>query len=203
MTVLFSPRFRLDRTRICVTVEARGDLASWRQWCSSVSLGGAGMIAVSAETQVDDYLSAAREGVGRGLVAAVEPVDSDARADVIHMSQADHVGLWPTRLVGCEVSSLDQAYEGLRAGCAYLVADWRVPGLVTQVKGLALRHPELVWFVSGCATMEDLKDATSQGARRVWDPGEQNLGEWSAYLRQIWRTDPTMNMFRAGRILQR
>jgi len=158
---------------------------------------GAGLIMISGtpdDGRLDDWASAGRQVAGTALVGVAEPVDPAVPADVIHLTAAWHRPTWPGRLTGCEVSSEAGVDAAVQAGCAYVVADCRVPGLVGQVAESARRHPGLVWFVSGCASLAQLKEAVGAGARRVWmKPAlEASVGEWSGYLRQVWQIDPDM-----------
>ena len=191
MTVLVSPKNRLERTRIAIATQARRDVKAWKKWCASVIEDGAGMIVVSNPgfdlQQMNEILSAAREVSPRGLVAAKEPVDATVRADVIHLDSVEHVKKWSGRLVGCAVSSVKAAEAAYKAGCAYLVADMRIESLVAEMAGLARTHPDLVWFVSGCTTLADLEKATSLGARRVWMEAELDVAVrvWANHCRHV------------------
>lgn len=190
MAVLYTPQTRLERTRVVIATQARRDLQPWKQWCASVSSDGAGMIVVSNpgfdSALLAEVLASAREVVGRGLVAAVEPIEAEVRADVVHVSTPDHASMWKQRLAGCQVSSIDQAREAIGAGCAYLVADLSVEGLVAQMADLAVTHSDLIWFVSGCSSISDLDMARNLGARRVWMEAEMDVAVrmWANHLRK-------------------
>jgi len=203
MSVLSSPRRRLSRTRVCVRAGAAAvtDEAVWKSWCSSMVYGGVGLIMVDGNgDDVDLRLSAARQVIGSKLAGVMEPVDPQARADVIHLDSVDHVDAWPGRLVGLTVETIDEAYEAYESGCAYLVTEARLPLLTGHMVDMARAHPDMVWFLAGCEDRAGLRQAIGQGARRVWiDNGDRALiAQCSADLRRAWSADPDMSALRRG-----
>ena len=195
VTVLFSPAARLERTRLCVVAPTPAPV-DWPGWCAAMAGRGVGMILVGAAghvAELDERLGAARQVVGNVLVAVAEPVDPAVRADAVHLTDLGHGAAWSGRLVGCQVWSTRQAEAALVAGCAYLVADWRVPGLVPKMAELQRERPGMVWFTTGCRDAAELAEAASQGAIRAWMRVDQSVAaECSALLRQVWRSDPAM-----------
>ena len=193
MSVMFSPLSRLDSAKVALVVTPDQDLGSWRSWCQSAVGDGVGAIVVPG-TAADEALSVARSVFGDGVVGVAEPVGDGVRADLIHLQAPSNASRWPNRLVGCQVCDIDQARAGLLAGCAYLVVDVQNRGLICELARLAQERVGLIWFVSGCAGLDDLRVATEQGARRVWvESQDPSLDSWSAHLRQVWSNDPAMS----------
>jgi len=96
---------------------------------------------------------------------------------VVHLASPAHAAHWPGTVTGCHVTTPAEAQAALAAGCAYLVADHRIPGLTGYLAGL--EEPDLIWFVSGCETADALAAATEAGARRVWiEVADPPIAEW-------------------------
>ena len=159
-----------------------------------MACSGVGLILVAGSSGgLDERLGTARRVVGNVLVGVVEPIDPAVRADAVHLPDLKFSPAWGGRLVGCQVWSVRQAEAALDAGCAYVVADWRVPGLVWRMAELQRARPGMVWFAAGCRGAADLAQATGLGARRAWMKVDQETAaECSALLRQVWRGDPAL-----------
>jgi len=182
----------LERTRLVVVAPTPAP-ADWPGWCAEMACSGVGMIIVEGGSlaEANQRLSTARQVVGNVLMGVAEPIDPEVRADVVHLRSPR--SSTPGRLVGAQVWSLPQAEAALQAGCAYLVVDWRVPGLVAGMAEMQLDRPGMVWFTAGCRDAADLGQATSMGARRAWmRTDQQTIAESSAWLRQVWRSDPAL-----------
>ena len=196
MSIKWSPLSRLNNIKVAVVVTPDKDPMSWKLRCESAASSGVSMVIVNncSLYKVDELLVAARNVFDNGLVGVAEPVDAGVRADVIHLETWSNAANWDDRLRGCQVSSLDEAQAGLEVGCAYLVVDCQIDGLVSAMVDFAQTQSNLIWFVSGCADVQALTNATSQGARRVWVDGfDPALAQLSSHLRQVWRQDPNMS----------
>ena len=176
---------------MCVETRASKDRDQWMAWCSEKVREGAGMIILTGpDDNMAESLALARQASRRGLVGVAEPC-GDVAADVIHMKSIGHSYRWFGKVTGAQVWSVDQARRAMAAGCSYAVVDARMEGLVEQ---MAAGNLAMVWFVNGCDTMADLEEAAEKGARRVWTRSEEMVGAYSAYLRHIWRADPSFNL---------
>lgn len=178
------------------------DEQAWPAWCSAMVHRGVGLIMVDGRLpNIDQLLSSARQVIGRRLVGVVEPVNPEIHSDVIHLRSADQAGLWPTSLVGCEVSGADEAQGAEEAGCAYVVTDAHNLEVTADMAQWVKDHPQMVWFLAGCENSSDLEEAIRQGVRRVWinDDDGMEIAACSALLRDAWRADPAMALVRGQR----
>jgi hypothetical protein len=163
---------------------------------------GAGLIAVgSVDTDGVDLaqlLTSARSVAGASLVAAIDPVDPTTRADVIQLSDPSQCSRWPGRLVGCAVHGMAEVDQAWNAGCDYVVVDRRDRDAITCLAGTMGHTPSPVWFVAGCAAVSEVRQALSEGARRLWI--DSRVGDqaraWSGEIRRVWAEDPAMNGMR-------
>ena len=195
VSVMMSPRMRLERTRVCVVATAGHDIDEWARSCHALAHAGAGMIHLSLAdhdapaSQVNAYLDAARMVVGNTLVAAREPLDLEVRADVVHLSEVGQRDRWPSRLVGCTVANEAEANAALEAEMDYLVADGSIEGLAEHQQSLKASYPDLIWFASGPTCLDEVVQASEQGARRILvvDPRPEDVTAYSNHLRSLTR----------------
>lgn len=187
VTVQFSPAQRLARTRVALDVRVGGDPAAWAERCRAAVRAGAGLLVVGGTHDPGTWLSLGRARAGTALVGVAEPVPAGTLADVVVLTKRSHAVRWPGTLAGCTVRGCPDVVAAAAAGCTFVVADHH---LAAAVAGCA---PEgLVWFVSGCTTLADVRTAAAAGARRVWLPAGADtlVADCSAYLRGVWRDDP-------------
>lgn len=224
MTVMFPPQVRLNRTRIAVTTRLRLEAEDWKKSIASAVNNGAGMIIVTAPTPVSDLgasdsnpqakavvigaaLSTARQAGSHALVGVAEPVPRKVLTDAVLVESIDHLPLWNGVLAGIEVHTPAEVDAVIASNAAFLVVDWRTEGLLEHAVQAVKARPDLVWFVRGLASLNEVEQAVDLGARRVWldetDTGYGAITLWSTYLRGVWRADPEMHELILGRFVTR
>ncbi|MDR0783322.1 MAG: hypothetical protein LBE83_06135, partial [Propionibacteriaceae bacterium] len=161
---------------------------TWKAWCRSMKMAGAGMIIVTGEWSAE-HLSTGRSVAGNTLIAASEPAPPQTLADVVHLSSPSHASAWQSSILGVSITSYPEALVALEAGCKYVIAPSDDPLLFEGLARLEQTR-QLTWFVDGCTTLDDLQRVIGAGAKRVVmktnDPLE--VTTWANTLRQARRS---------------
>jgi hypothetical protein len=158
----------------------------WIDRCRALVRAGADLMVVQGADPADQALAVLRRAWPAGLIGIAEPADPATRADLVLLAAPDQARHWPGRLRGCRVNGPAQAWAAQRAGCVFLVVG---ADLVPDMGRDTPAWPDMVWFVSGFSSVEELAVLTRLGARRAWVEPSADLAEVAVLLRQAGRAD--------------